>query len=107
VASPAKPPGTIPPTSTTCPIATDKPTSSPSTNTGLKNVCSGCAGAEFGDDWDRWTGQTYYEWPPATVRASELNHYASKGMNVVRLPISWERLQHTLCGPNTTRRSND
>jgi len=57
------------------------------------------AGAEFGDDWDGWTGQTYYEWPPVTVRASELNDYASKGMNVVRLPISWERLQHTLGGP--------
>jgi endoglucanase len=57
------------------------------------------AGAEFGDDWDGWTGQTYYEWPPVTVRASELNDYASKGMNVVRLPISWERLQHTLGSP--------
>jgi endoglucanase len=57
------------------------------------------AGAEFGDEWPGWTGQIYYEWPPVTVRASELNHYASKGMNVVRLPISWERLQHTLGGP--------
>jgi endoglucanase len=57
------------------------------------------AGAEYGDDWNGWTGQTYYEWPSATVRTNELTYYASKGMNVVRLPISWERLQHTLNGP--------
>jgi endoglucanase len=57
------------------------------------------AGAEYGDDWNGWTGQTYYEWPSAPVRANELDYYASKGMNVVRLPISWERLQHTLNGP--------
>jgi endoglucanase len=57
------------------------------------------AGAEFGDDWNGWTGQTYYQWPSAPVRTNELNYYAAKGMNVVRLPISWERLQHTLNGP--------
>jgi endoglucanase len=57
------------------------------------------AGAEFGEDWCGWTGQTYYEWPDVTVRTNELDHFASKGMNVVRLPISWERLQHTLNGP--------
>src|SRR5262245_8810675 len=57
------------------------------------------AGAEYGDDWNGWTGQTCYEWPSATVRTNELNYYASKGMNVVRLPISWERLQYRLNGP--------
>jgi len=60
------------------------------------------AGAEFGEEWEGWTGQAYYEWPsvsPVPVRTNELNYFASKGMNVVRLPISWERLQHTLNGP--------
>jgi endoglucanase len=57
------------------------------------------AGAEYGDEWNGWNGQTYYEWPSAAIRTNELNHFASKGMNVVRLPISWERLQHTLNGP--------
>src|SRR4051795_2298237 len=57
------------------------------------------AGAEYGEDWCGWTGQTYYEWPSVTIRTAELNYYAAKGMNVVRLPISWERLQHTLYGP--------
>lgn len=57
------------------------------------------AGAEYGDDWDGWTGQTYYEWPTTLVRTNELDFYKSNGMNSVRLPISWERLQHTLGGP--------
>src|SRR5262249_43418712 len=57
------------------------------------------AGAEYGDDWDGWTGQTFYEWPSVPVRTNELNAYAAKGMNVVRLPISWERVQHMLNGP--------
>jgi endoglucanase len=57
------------------------------------------AGAEYGEDWDRWTGQTFYEWPSMPVRTNELNAYAAKGMNVVRLPISWERVQHRPNGP--------
>ena len=57
------------------------------------------AGPEYGDDWDGWTGQTYYEWPTATNRRAEFAHFKSKGMNTIRLPISWERLQHTLSGP--------
>src|SRR4029453_4062019 len=57
------------------------------------------AGAEYGDDWDGWTGQTFYEGPSVPVRTNELNAYAAKGMNVVRLPISWERLRHRLNGP--------
>ena len=61
------------------------------------------AGAEYGEEWsptcDGWNGQSYFEWPTPTIRTNELNHFASKGMNVVRLPIAWERLQHTLGGP--------
>lgn len=57
------------------------------------------AGAEYGVTWDGWNGQTYLDWPSAAIRINELNQFASKGMNVVRLPIAWERLQHTLNGP--------
>lgn len=57
------------------------------------------AGAEYGSFWDGWNGQTYYEWPSAAVRKLEFDHYQEKGMNLVRLPISWERLQHELLGP--------
>lgn len=31
--------------------------------------------------------------------AQEANYYASKGMNIIRLPFMWERLQPTLFGP--------
>ncbi|MEI8255658.1 MAG: cellulase family glycosylhydrolase, partial [Deltaproteobacteria bacterium] len=57
------------------------------------------AGMEYGDDWDGWTGQTYYEIPSVTQTSNELAYYRARGFNVLRLPISWERLQHTLNGP--------
>jgi endoglucanase len=56
------------------------------------------AGAEYGDDWDGWTGQTFYTFPTPADLAAELTFYASKGFNILRLPISWERLQHDLNG---------
>jgi endoglucanase len=65
------------------------------------------AGAEYGDYWCGWSGPNDFEWArddlprdrPVAIRTNELDYFASKGMNVVRLPISWERLQHTLYGP--------
>ena len=60
------------------------------------------AGAEFGDDWDGWTGQTFFTFPTNAERASELAFYGDKGFNAMRVPISWERLQHTLNGPLET-----
>lgn len=57
------------------------------------------SGAEWGNEWDGWNGQTHYEWPTATTRSNEFNYFLSKNMNVIRLPISWERLQHELGGP--------
>jgi endoglucanase len=64
------------------------------------------AGAEYGDEWDGWTGQTFYIFPSAADLASELTFYGNKGFNAVRLPISWERLQHSLKGPFDTDYSN-
>jgi endoglucanase len=46
------------------------------------------AAAEYGDDWDGWTGQTFYTFPTAT----ELAFYDDRGFNALRFPISWERL---------------
>jgi endoglucanase len=57
------------------------------------------AGMEYGDDWDGWTGQTWFDVPTAAQIADELSYFNAKGMNVIRLPISWERLQHELNGP--------
>lgn len=59
------------------------------------------AGMEYGDDWDGWNGQTYYELPSHSQIGSELAYFKAKGMNVIRLPISWERVQHQLYGALT------
>jgi endoglucanase len=57
------------------------------------------AGAEFGADWDGWSGQTFYTLPTNVELDSELAFYGEKGFNAIRVPIAWERLQHTLQGP--------
>src|SRR3954451_18893752 len=64
------------------------------------------ASAEYGDDWDGWTGQTFYTFPTKAELDSELDFYGGKGFNAVRLPISWERLQHSLDGPFDTDYAN-
>jgi endoglucanase len=52
------------------------------------------AGAEFGTNVPGVFG-TDYTYPTHT----EIDYSASKGMNVLRLPFLWERLQHTEFGP--------
>jgi endoglucanase len=54
--------------------------------------------AEWGDEWDGWSGETVYGFPTPADLAAELTFYASKGFNILRLPISWERVQHDLKG---------
>jgi endoglucanase len=66
--------------------------------TGVKYRGINQAGAEYGDDWYGWTGNTFYKWPSATDLGSELAYLDAAGFNTVRLPISWERLQHSLGG---------
>jgi endoglucanase len=56
------------------------------------------AGAEYGEAWDGWTGQTFHTFPTAAELESELAWFGGKGFNTIRLPISWERLQHSLNG---------
>src|SRR6516165_8261014 len=41
----------------------------------------------------------FYTFPSATELDAELAFYANRGFNALRLPISWERLQHDLNGP--------
>ena len=98
------------PGATTAPTPTPTPTTSLPTGeyaTGTRFRAINRAGAEYGDDWDGWTGQTYFEWPSATAWANELTYLDSIGFNTVRIPISWERLQHRLSGPfNTTYQQN-
>jgi endoglucanase len=52
------------------------------------------AGAEFGKNVPGVFG-TDYTYPTHT----EIDYYASKGMDVIRLPFLWERLQRTELGP--------
>jgi endoglucanase len=53
------------------------------------------AGAEFGGDRIPGTYNTDYIYPAA----SSVAYFKSKGMNMVRLPFSWERLQPALNQP--------
>lgn len=74
---------------------------------GVKYRGINIAGAEYGNDWDGWTGQTFFTWRTPTARANERTYFGNKGFNCVRLPISWERLQHNLLGAfNTTYQNN-
>src|SRR5215471_101751 len=49
------------------------------------------SGAEFGETTLPGTFNSTYTWPTA----AEITYYKSKGMNFIRLPFRWERLQHT------------
>ncbi len=52
------------------------------------------AGAEFGYPIFPGTYNTQYTYPAAEA----LDYYKSKGLNLIRLPFSWERIQPTLNG---------
>jgi endoglucanase len=73
------------------------------------------AGAEYSETFSGWDAtSTYYTWPGAggstpnsSAFTSILTYYTNKGFNTIRLPISWERYQHTLLGSaNTTYEAN-
>eukprot|EP00727_Mastigamoeba_balamuthi_P011327 m51a1_g6817 hypothetical protein (121) ;mRNA; f:287888-288250 len=50
------------------------------------------AGAEFGDQTLPGVYGTQYTYPTH----SEVDYFVGKGMNVLRIPFRWERLQRTL-----------
>jgi endoglucanase len=53
------------------------------------------AGAEFAPQDVPGVIGTDYTYPTHT----EIDYYASKGLDVIRLPFLWERLQRTELGP--------
>ena len=59
------------------------------------------AGMEYGEEWWGWAGHPYYEMPSHTEILGELAYFKARGMNVIRLPIAWERVQHQLYGALT------
>src|SRR5437762_2623505 len=60
--------------------------------TGAQMIGVNLAGAEFGSG--RGIYGTDYIYPSA----SELDYYQGKGVTLIRLPFSWERMQPTLGG---------
>lgn len=52
-------------------------------------------GAEFGQNNLPGILNTNYTYP----EAKEINYFASKGVQVIQLPVRWERVQRTLGGP--------
>ncbi len=52
------------------------------------------AGAEFGDDMPGVYGSDY-----SYPTKEELDYFKSKGLNLIRLPFKWERIQQQLNGP--------
>lgn len=50
------------------------------------------AGAEFGDDKLPGVYEQDYTYPKNTT----IDYFAAKGMNIIRLPLLWERLQYRL-----------
>ncbi len=53
------------------------------------------AGAEFGGGNLPGTYNTHYTYPGV----AQLDYYKARGIELIRLPFKWERLQHTLHGP--------
>ncbi|HXG69977.1 MAG TPA: glycoside hydrolase family 5 protein [Gemmatimonadaceae bacterium] len=66
--------------------------------TGVQMRGINVAGAEYGCDWGGFNNQTFFKWPTDASWATRLPYLAGKGFNCIRLPISWERLQHNLLG---------
>ncbi len=52
------------------------------------------AGAEFGDTFPGTYNQ-HYVYPGV----AQLDYYKARGIELIRMPFKWERLQHTLNGP--------
>lgn len=79
-------------TITTAPVSTAAAVSATTTPQGHMKIGVNLAGGEFGQ-----LGQAYgfgYIYPDH----GEVDYYASKGMDVIRLPFMWERIQHAQNG---------
>ncbi|MBW4021950.1 MAG: cellulase family glycosylhydrolase [Proteobacteria bacterium] len=81
--------GTPPPATTTPVVGTTPP---PTKGVSLLGV--NLSGAEYGDPVTGVLGHTY-----TYPTNGEIDYFASLGMNVVRIPIQWQRLQPVQNGP--------
>ena len=95
----AKPPATNTNTSTNTNSSTTTTTNTTTTSTGSTTTSSSTqwrgvnlAGAEFGEGSLPGTYGTHYIYP----EVSSVTYFRNKGMNTIRLPFRWERLQPTL-----------
>ncbi|MCC4602091.1 glycoside hydrolase family 5 protein [Xanthomonas melonis] len=72
-----------------------EPDSPHKASTGLKYVGVNLSGAEFNSRKKPGTLFKDYTYPSA----ADFSYFAGKGMNTIRLPFLWERVQPTLNGP--------
>jgi len=70
------------------------PTPPPPTTSGVLMLGVNLAGAEFGSTVPGTYGKDY-----TFPTHAEIDYYASKGMDVIRLPFLWERVQSSENGP--------
>jgi endoglucanase len=70
------------------------PNTTPPTTSGVALLGVNLSGAEYGDPV---TGKVNYDYTYPTN--SEIDYFASLGLNVMRIPILWQRLQPTQDGP--------
>jgi len=77
------------------PTATPVPTPAPVQSSGAPTWGVNYSGAEFGTSFPGTLGTDYIY--PADDRRN--SYFASRGLRLIRLPISWERLQHQANGP--------
>jgi endoglucanase len=63
-----------------------------STNRSIQLTGVNIAGADFGSDHFPGVHGQHYIYPSP----STLDYFAAKGMNIIRLPVRWERLQHQI-----------
>ncbi len=87
-------------TPTKTPANTPTPTNTPSAPPPSGSVLRGVnlAGADFG--WSKVHGTVGADYTYPTT--AELDYFKSKGLTLIRLPVLWERLQHTINGPIDT-----
>jgi endoglucanase len=87
------------PSSPPPPTPTPDPTPTPSPGSGHVMMGINLAGAEFGSAVPGTLGKDY-----TYPTHQEIDYYAGKGMEVIRLPFLWERVQHS---PNATLDANE
>ena len=98
-ATPTKAPTSTPTATPTSVLPTATPTPRPTASTGLIYKGVNLAIAEFGlDAWGNGKNPGTYGVDYIYPSNEETDYFIRKGMNTIRLPFRWERLQPTLGG---------